>query len=92
MRDAILASKFNSRQLFFCETPTAPVSPEAGFRNKAFPPELLKSFQSRYKSGRIKKRAAHSEKFSAGRTGMHGKSRVSSAIKYDCFKLDGSGN
>ena len=23
---------------------------------------------------------------------MHGKSRVSSAIKYDCFKLDGSGN
>ena len=26
-------------------------------------------------------------KFS-GRTDMHGKSRVSSAIKYDCFKLD----
>ena len=23
---------------------------------------------------------------------MHEKSRVSSAIKYDCFKLDGSGN
>ena len=23
---------------------------------------------------------------------MHGKSRVSSAIKYDCFKLDDSGN
>ena len=23
---------------------------------------------------------------------MHGKSRVSSAIKYDCFKLDNSGN
>ena len=23
---------------------------------------------------------------------MHGKSRVSSAIKYDCFKLDQSGN
>ena len=23
---------------------------------------------------------------------MHGKSRVSSATKYDCFKLDGSGN
>ena len=23
---------------------------------------------------------------------MHGKSRVSSAIRYDCFKLDGSGN
>ena len=30
-------------------------------------------------------------KFS-GRTGMHEKSRVSSAIKYDCLKLDGSGN
>ena len=43
------------------------------------------------KSGRINKRAVHSEKFS-GRTGMHGKSRVSSAIKYDCFKLDDSGN
>ena len=28
----------------------------------------------------------------SGRTGMHEKSRVSSAIKYDCFKLDGSGN
>ena len=26
------------------------------------------------------------------RTAMHGKSRVSSAIKYDCFKLDDSGN
>ena len=23
---------------------------------------------------------------------MHEKSRVSSAIKYDCFKLEGSGN
>ena len=23
---------------------------------------------------------------------MHGKSRVSSVIKYDCFKLDDSGN
>ena len=23
---------------------------------------------------------------------MHGKSRVSSAIKYDCLKLDNSGN
>ena len=23
---------------------------------------------------------------------MHGKSRVSSAIKYDCFKFDDSGN
>ena len=23
---------------------------------------------------------------------MHGKSRVSSAIKYDCFKLDDPGN
>ena len=30
-------------------------------------------------------------KFS-GRTGMHEKSRVSSAIKYDCFKLNDSGN
>ena len=28
----------------------------------------------------------------SGRTSMHGKSRVSSAIRYDCFKLDGSGN
>ena len=27
-----------------------------------------------------------------GRIGMHGKSRVSSPIKYDCFKLDDSGN
>ena len=27
----------------------------------------------------------------SGRTGMHEKSRVSCAIKYDCFKLDGSG-
>ena len=28
----------------------------------------------------------------SGRNGMQEKSRVSSAIKYDCFKLDGSGN
>ena len=28
----------------------------------------------------------------SGRTAMHGKSRVSSAIKYDCFKFDVSGN
>ena len=28
----------------------------------------------------------------SGRTAMHGKSRVSSAIKYDCFKFDDSGN
>ena len=34
--------------------------------------------------GRIKKRAAHSENFLGG--------LVSSAIKYDCFKLDDSGN
>ena len=27
-----------------------------------------------------------------GKTGMHGRSRDSSAIKYDCFKLDDSGN
>ena len=28
----------------------------------------------------------------SGRIAMHGKSRVSSAIKYDCFKFDDSGN
>ena len=28
----------------------------------------------------------------SGRTAMLGKSRVSSAIKYDCFKFHGSGN
>ena len=28
----------------------------------------------------------------SGRTAMHGKSRVSSAIKYNCFKFDDSGN
>ena len=28
----------------------------------------------------------------SGRTGMHRKSRVLSAIKYDCFKFDDSGN
>ena len=28
----------------------------------------------------------------SGKTGMHGKSRVSSPIKYDCLKLDDSGN
>ena len=28
----------------------------------------------------------------SGRTAMHGKSRVSSAIKYDCFKFNDSGN
>ena len=28
----------------------------------------------------------------SGRTVMHRKSRVSSAVKYDCFKLDDSGN
>ena len=28
----------------------------------------------------------------SGRTAMHGKSRVSSAIKYDCLKFDDSGN
>ena len=28
----------------------------------------------------------------SGRTAMHGKSRVSSTIKYDCFKFDDSGN
>ena len=41
-------------------------------------------------SGRIKKRAVHSG--ITGRTGMHGKSCVSSAMKYDCFKMDDSGN
>ena len=34
MRDPILASKFNCLQLFFCETPTVPVSPEVEFRNR----------------------------------------------------------
>ena len=43
------------------------------------------------KPWRIKKRATHSENFSE-KTGMHGKSRVSSAINYDCFKLDNPGN
>ena len=28
----------------------------------------------------------------SGRNAMHGKSRVSSAVKYDCFELDDSGN
>ena len=28
----------------------------------------------------------------SGRTAMHRKARVSSAIKYDCFKFDDSGN
>ena len=44
MRDPVLASKFNQLQLFFCEIPTVPVSPEAEFRNrdiKAFPHEHL---------------------------------------------------
>ena len=41
-------------------------------------------------SGGIKKRAAKSENFL--RAGMQGKSRVSSAIKYDCLKLDDSGS
>ena len=31
MKDPILASKFNRLQLFFCETPTVPVSPKLGF-------------------------------------------------------------
>ena len=43
------------------------------------------SYQGGSKNGR------HTLKIS-GRTGMHGKSRVSSAIKYDSFKLDDSGN
>ena len=34
MRDPILASKFNRLQLFLCEPPIVPVSPEAGFRNR----------------------------------------------------------
>ena len=44
MRDPVLASKFNRLQLFFCETPTVRVSPEAEFRNRdinAFSPEHL---------------------------------------------------
>ena len=42
-------------------------------------------------AGRIKTRAAHFWNFPV-RTAVHGKSRVPSAIKYDFFKLDDSGN
>ena len=43
MRDRILASKFDRLQPFLCETPTVPVSPEAGFRNRD-----IKVFQCSY--------------------------------------------
>ena len=46
---------------------------------------ILKSVQGGLKNGR------RALKFS-GKTGMHEKSRVSSTTKYNCFKLDGSGN
>ena len=39
-------------------------------------------------AGWIKKLAAHSKTFLGGLV----KSRISSAVKYDCFKLDDSGN
>ena len=48
-------------------------------------PVFVSIYQGGSKNGRC------TLKFS-GRTGMHGKSRVSSVIKYDCFKLDDSGN
>ena len=58
MRDPILASKFNGLQLFFCETPTVPVSLTAEFRNKdikAFPPSSfnLGTNQCRSRTGHV---------------------------------------
>ena len=55
------------------------------FRGKTVPQLVLRETRADQKTGGALR------KFS-GRTGMHGKSRVSSAVKYDCFKLDESGN